>query len=221
MPDSFSLRPTVKPIVKDNNDIPDYQICLVKDITSVVTLKTEGCPIKTICNIDTESWFYAEYVIIHMSDDKQLHSLNKIFTNSMVSDINHLYSCSLDRESFVSVLEELVKYINLSIKTRDGLNRLFTQFSCSNFDVIYDHIKNTCEADFYCLFRPTRLNKLVGSIFDDITKEEHEELSKVMTLYSVVFGSIFTVMLAPMAQNGLNRYQKLVEEETSNTTFKL
>ena len=121
-----------------------------------------------------------------------------------------------------SLLKKVIDKLNTIIKTNEGLATTTSAFLRGNYSIIADYIRNTCMTDLYGLINPSHL-PTEGDINSYIpTKEEYEELDKVIRMYSFMFGEMFTLMLMPMNPSGLIlRSRKGGMTETSTIDIEL
>lgn len=161
-------------------------------------------PVRSHCIVKTDTWQLFEFQFkgdTYRGD--ALHTVNKMFTSVCINETDYLYSFALEAPELSCLLRMVVDKLNISINTNEGLSKTTSHFVRGNYSVIGDHIRNTCMTDLYSLINPSHL-PTEGDIKSYIpTKEEYEELDKVIRMYTFMFGEMFTLMLMPMNPSGL------------------
>ncbi len=181
-------------------------------------------PVKSHCIVKTDTWQL--FAFLFKGDAYRgdaLHTVDKNFTSAKMNEVKYLYSYILEAPELSCLLRRVVDKLNISISTNEGLSRLASLFIRGNYTIIGDHIRNTCMVDLYSLIRPSKL-PTEGDLNSYIpTKEEYEELDKVIRMYTFMFGEMFTLMLMPMNPSGLilrSRKCGMTELSTINIELK-
>lgn len=161
-------------------------------------------PVKSHCTIKTDTWqLFAFEFKGDVYKSNAVHKVDKNFTSAEVNEVQHLYSFTLEAPELSTILRSVVDKLNRNINTTESLSRVASLFLRGDYSIISDHIRNTCMTDLYCLVKPSKLST-EGDLNSYIpTKEEYEELDKVIRMYTFMFGEMFTLMLMPMDPAGL------------------
>ena len=196
-------------------------------------------PIKSHCTILTDIWrlFEFEFKGAILTDiwklfefefkgdtykGNSVYTVNKIFESAYTNETTYLFTFALETPEISSLLKKVIDKLNTIIKTNEGLATTTSAFLRGNYSIIADYIRNTCMVDLYGLINPSHLPTEGDISSYTPTKEEYEELDKVIRMYSFMFGEMFTLMLMPMNPSGLIlRSRKGGMTETSTIDIEL